>query len=192
MQVTWLPAIPFYTQIRLRGASGRQRPDREPTGRQYPDLLEETPGPRLFTGFVKVSPDLGFSNTLQGRVSIGRSRSHQEAATDGPPRDVYDGSAWFLGTDWIWRYDSARPYGEGDLTVQGEYIYRSKTLELVSCRGPAGAGFAAGRPVCAGRLRRRPSMDRRGTLRCDRAPQPGRSALQERPNRRRRPATRRM
>jgi hypothetical protein len=70
---------------------------------------------------------------LQAGVSIGRSRSHQEAdAAD----NVYDGRTWFLGTDWIWRYDSARPYGEGDLTVQAEYIYRSKSLDLVSAANP--------------------------------------------------------
>jgi hypothetical protein len=128
VQVTWLPAIPLYTQIGFEALQGDTDLVANQLVDQYPDLLDETPGPRLFTGFLKVSPDLGYSNTLQAGFSIGRSRSHQEADADG---DVFDGPAWFLGTDWIWRYDSARPYGEGDLTVQGEYLYRSKSLELV-------------------------------------------------------------
>ena len=28
---------------------------------EYPGLFEETPGPRLFTGFLKISPDVGLS-----------------------------------------------------------------------------------------------------------------------------------
>jgi hypothetical protein len=128
VQVTWLPAIPVYMQLGFEALQG----DNPLIANQLADeipLLRETPGPRLFTGFLKVSPDLGYTNTLQAGLSFGRSRSHQEA---DPEEGVFDGSTWFLGTDWIWRYDSARPYGEGDLTVQGEYIYRSESLRPVS------------------------------------------------------------
>jgi hypothetical protein len=129
VQVTWLPATRVYTQFGFEALQGDNVLIANQLANEYNDLLEETPGPRLFTGFVKMSPDLGYSNTLQAGFSVGRSRSHQEADGAG---NVYDGSAWFLGTDWIWRYDSTRSYGQGDLTVQGEYIYRSKTLELMS------------------------------------------------------------
>ena len=129
VQVTWLPATRVYTQFGFEALQGDNGLIANQLADEYSGVLEETPGPRLFTGFLKMSPDLGYSNTLQAGVSIARSRSHQEADAEG---SVYDGTAWFLGTDWIWRYDSARPYGEGDLTVQGEYIYRSKTLDLVS------------------------------------------------------------
>jgi hypothetical protein len=129
VQVTWLPATRVYSQFGFEALQGDNGLIANQLADEYNDLLEETPGPRLFTGFAKMSPDLGYSNTLQAGLSVGRSRSHQEADDGG---NVYDGTAWFLGTDWVWRYDSARPYGEGDVTVQGEYIYRSKTLELVS------------------------------------------------------------
>jgi hypothetical protein len=129
VQLTWLPPTRVYTQFGVEALQGDHGLIANQLADEYRDVLEETPGPRLFTGFLKVSPDLGYSNTMQAGVSIGRSRSHQEADAEG---NVYDGTAWFLGTDWIWRYDSARPYGEGDVTVQGEYIYRSKTLEPVS------------------------------------------------------------
>lgn len=132
LQVTWLPALPIYTQLGVEALQGSNALIANQLVEEYPELVDETPGPRLFTSFVKVSPDLGFSNTLQAGLSFGRSRSHQESDTDGLRTDVFDGSAWFIGTDWIWRYDSARPYGERDLAVQGEYIYRSKTLDPVS------------------------------------------------------------
>ena len=129
VQLTWLPPLRVYTQFGFEALQGDNGLIANQLAGEYSDLLEETPGPRLFTGFVKVSPDLGYSNTLQAGLSMGRSRSHQEADDTG---NVYDGTAWFLGTDWIWRYDSARPFGEGDLAVQGEYIYRSKTLDVVT------------------------------------------------------------
>ena len=129
VQATWLPPTRVFTQFGFEALQGDNGLIANQLASEYSDLLEETPGPRLFTGFVKVSPDLGYSNTLQAGLSMGRSRSHQEADDAG---NVYDGTAWFLGTDWIWRYDSARPFGEGDLTVQGEYIYRSKTLDVVN------------------------------------------------------------
>jgi hypothetical protein len=129
VQVTWLPDVPVYLQIGAEMLQGSNGLIANQLAEEYPGLLEETPGPRLFTSFLKASPDLGFSHTLQAGLSVGRSRSHQEADTGGLLTDLFDGSTWFAGTDWIWRYDSARPYGEGDLTVQGEYIYRSKTLD---------------------------------------------------------------
>jgi hypothetical protein len=129
VQVTWLPATRVYTQVGFEALQGDNGLIANQLADQYSGTLEETPGPRLFTGFAKMSPDLGYANTLQAGISIGRSRSHQEV---DPQENVYDGTAWFFGTDWIWRYDSARPYGEGDVTVQGEYIYRSKTLDVVS------------------------------------------------------------
>lgn len=132
VQVTWLPALPVYMQLGFEALQGSNGRIANQLVEEYPELLDETPGPRLFTGFLKVSPDLGFSNTLQAGLSMGRSRSHQEADTDGLPKNVFDGSTWFIGTDWIWRYDSPRPYGRGDVTVQGEYIHRSKALDLVS------------------------------------------------------------
>lgn len=134
VQLTWLPPTRLYTQFGVEALQGDNGVIANQVADEYSDALEETPGPRLFTGFLKMSPDLGYSNTLQAGISIGRSRSHQEADAEGR---LYDGTAWFIGTDWIWRYDSARPYGEGDVAAQGEYIYRSKTLDLVSLPNPA-------------------------------------------------------
>jgi hypothetical protein len=128
VQVTWLPAIPVFMQLGAEALQGDHGPIANQLADEHP-LLPERPGPRLFTGFLKVSPNLGYANTLQAGLSLGRSRSHQEA---DPEQGLFDGSTWFFGTDWIWRFDSARPYGEGDLAVQGEYFSRSKSLRRLS------------------------------------------------------------
>ena len=35
----------------------------------------------------------------------------------------------------MWRYDSARPFGQGDVSIQAEYLYRRKDLALVARDG---------------------------------------------------------
>ena len=131
LQLTWLPAIPIYTQLGVEALQGENALIANQLSGEYA-TLEEEPGPRLFTGFVKISPDLGFSHTLQAGVSAGRSRSHQEAEAFGDDVTLFDGETWFAGTDWIWRYDSASAFGRGDLAVQGEYFYRSKVLTSIA------------------------------------------------------------
>ena len=137
VQVTWLPSLPIYTQFGFEALQGDNAGIANPLFGEFPTILEERPGPRLFNGFFKVSPDLGFSNTLQAGASFGWSRAHQEIDIPGGvlPPEGYEGAVWFLVTDLIWRYDSNRQYGQGDLTVQGEYIYRSKDLDPL---GPSG------------------------------------------------------
>jgi hypothetical protein len=131
--VTWLPSLPIYTLLGVEALQGDNERLSFNAADEYPALFTETPGPRLFTGFAKVSPDLGYGHALQGGVSFGRSRRHQEVVEglDGAIEDALEGEVWFLGTDWVWRYDSAGPLGRGDLTVQGEYLYRKKDLAAV-------------------------------------------------------------
>lgn len=145
VQATWLPDLPFYTLLGLEALQGDNTRLSFNAADAHPDLFEETPGPRLFTGFVKVSPDLGYGHALQGGLSLGRSRSHQEVVwgADGAPGGGLDGDTWFVGTDWVWRYDSSRALGRGDVTVQGEYLYRRKDLATTRDLG----AMAAGTPV---------------------------------------------
>lgn len=130
VQVTWLPALPVYTQVGFEALQGENPLFASRLFEQYPDDLADSAGPRLFTGFVKVSPDLGYAHAIQMGVSFGRSRSHQEAATE-LASDARDGTAWFLASDLVWRFDSSRPFGAGDLTLQGEYLYRVKSFDPV-------------------------------------------------------------
>jgi hypothetical protein len=131
VQVTWLPALPVYTQLGFEALQGENRLLANRLLEQYPESLVDSPGPRLFTGFVKVSPDLGYAHTLQAGASFGRSGSHQEA-TDDSASVARDGTAWFFASDWVWRFDSSRPFGERDLTLQGEYLHRVKAFDPVT------------------------------------------------------------
>lgn len=130
LQLTWLPDLPTYTLIGVEMLQGDNARISQQLSGAYPSMFEETPGPRLFTAFMKIGPDLGYSDALQGGISFGRSRSHQEIAWNeaGLVDAALDGTSWFVGSDWVWRHDSPRPFGRGDLTVQGEYLLRRKDL----------------------------------------------------------------
>jgi hypothetical protein len=131
VQVTWLPALPVYLQLGFEALQGENPLIANQLAESNADRLEQTAGPRLFTGFVKLAPELGYDHTLQVGASFGRSRSHQETAVapSEPVGELFEGTAWFLGAEGIWRYDSGRQYGERDVTLVGEYFYRVKDLD---------------------------------------------------------------
>lgn len=139
LQVTWLPSMPVYTLLGFEALQGDNEGLAHQAAEESPGLFEETPGPRLFTGFLKASPEMGYAHALQGGVSFGRSRSHQEVIEniEGLVEEALEGPTWFVGTDWVWRYDSARPLGRGDLTVQGEYLFRKMDLTPIAGTGSA-------------------------------------------------------
>lgn len=94
--------------------------------------LEAASGPRLFTGFAKWAPDLGFDHALQLGVSGGYSRAFQrvEEHSDGE-LETWDGDTWFAGLDMVYKYDAGRSFGHGNLTLQGEYFYRERDVHYV-------------------------------------------------------------
>ncbi len=72
---------------RRRGVPGRQRGRREcSSGPDASPAFADKAGPRLFTGFAKVSPDIGYSDALQIGLFGGRSSLHQEADGAGGAR----------------------------------------------------------------------------------------------------------
>lgn len=149
LQLTWVPKLPFYLKLGaelLQGENERlanhlgERELPEIAGGDAPRVLSGKSGPRLFTGFVKVGPDLGYSSALQVGLSFATSRSHQEVHdedADGIPDEVLDGTATLWGLDAVWKYDSPRPFGAGDLVLQAEYLRRKKELDLVGAPGAA-------------------------------------------------------
>ena len=50
---------------------------------------------------------------------------------DGDPDLFYDGYNSFYGADLIYKFNSPKPYGRGDLFLQGEYVKRKKDLEVI-------------------------------------------------------------
>jgi hypothetical protein len=144
VQLTWLPNLPFYTQLGVEALQGANERLASQIGES-----DETPwfsskaGPRLLTGFLKVSPNVGYSNALQVGASYGYSSQHQELhdeVEDGVVDEAFQGHTQFIGADAVWKYDSPRQYGKGDLTVQAEYLYRIKNLDLVAEGGEPVAG----------------------------------------------------
>lgn len=93
--------------------------------------FDDVSGPRLFTGFLKWGPDLGYDHAAQFGISGGYSRSFQdmEEHSEGLRVDTWDGDAWFAGLDAVYKYDAGGYLGHGDWTIQGEYFYRNIDLD---------------------------------------------------------------
>jgi len=147
VQVTYLPTLPVYVQLGFEALQGDNEAVASQLGPEAGAFFGEKPGPRLLTGFAKVSPELGYSSTLQVGFSAGKSRLHQEAHDedeDGTMDEAFEGGASFWGTDVVYRYDSGQQYGRGDLTLQAEYLRRIRDLDLLYESGdviPAGPAF---------------------------------------------------
>jgi hypothetical protein len=144
VQVSWLPVTPFYvlfggellqgTNEKLANYIGEEEfPGAGPD--DAPRTLSYRAGPRLFTGFVKLSPNLGDLHAMQVGMSVAASRTHQEVHdddADGVPESVLDGTARLWGLDFVYKYDSPRQYGAGDVTLQSEYLYRRRDVDVLS------------------------------------------------------------
>ena len=111
VQVTWLPALPIYLQV---GAEALQGDNAAMAAHVGPDAdhphFSEMAGPRVLTGFAKVSPNLGYDHALQVGTSVVRARQHQEETSDG----ALEGQAWLFGLDAVYKFDSPKPSGAGD------------------------------------------------------------------------------
>ena len=81
---------------------------------------------------MKISPNLPQKHGLQLGL-FGAYGDHQESHDgneDGDSDHWLDGDGWFAGGDLVYKYDTGRAYGHGDFTLQGEYFYRKKDLEV--------------------------------------------------------------
>jgi hypothetical protein len=150
VQLTWLPNLPFYAQLGFEALQGDNERFSAQLGAEESPFFDEKAGPRMLTGWLKVSPNLGYSHAVQVGASLAFSRNHQELVehehageeAEGEEDHVgeaFQGDARVLGLDFVWRYDSPRPYGHGDLALQAEYLRRVKDLSLVGVgEEPAG------------------------------------------------------
>ncbi len=137
LQATWLPSLPVYVLVGgelLQGANVTFSQPLEAPGEQG---FTGKGGPRLFTGFVKVSPNLGDSHTLQVGGAIAHTRLHQEFAGEHGEEPL-EGSGTLVGADLVYQYDSGKQWGVGDLTLQGEYFRRRHDLAVVTGAGGPG------------------------------------------------------
>ncbi|WP_018231742.1 TonB-dependent receptor [Thioalkalivibrio thiocyanodenitrificans] len=156
VQLTWMPATPFYSQFGielLQGESDGISPyvgagrvehvtvlpdaDGNPVRVRWRDdnPFSDESGPRLITGFAKFGPDLGYDHAAQFGLSYGYARAFQRDDLHSSLRyESWEGSAWFAGLDAVYKYDAGRNYGHGDWVVQGEYFYREVDADFREMR----------------------------------------------------------
>jgi hypothetical protein len=141
VRLTWLPSLPFFAQIGVEALQGTNEAMASQLGAQGSPFFSEKGGPRLFTGFVRVSPNLGFDHALQFGASFARSRQHQmlvehhheEGHSEelAQKAEAFEGHAGLLGLELVWKFDSPQPYGKGDGKLQAEYLRLVRDLDLV-------------------------------------------------------------
>jgi len=128
--VSWLAPTPFYL---LAGIEAFQGENEMIFNHLAEEPLPSWDGPRLWTGWLKFGPELPAPNALQFGLSAGRGKHQEEhdGNGDGDNDHWFDGTSTFYGADFVYKYDSTKPYGQGDFVFQGEYFRRKKDLELI-------------------------------------------------------------
>jgi hypothetical protein len=151
VQLTWLPSLPFFTQLGVEALQGDNEGFSTQLGGEESPFFDEKAGPRLLTGWLKVSPNLGYSNALQIGASYALSRRHQQLVAhehhegeeregeEGHVDEAFQGDGQLFGLDFVWRHDSPRQFGAGDFSLQAEYLRRVTDLSLVGA-GEEAAG----------------------------------------------------
>ena len=133
LQLTWTPATDNYLVFGVEALQGENDGMANYEGKvpyARGKGSSSMSGPRLFTGFAKYAPDLGFDHALQAGLFVGHARQHQELTS----QLAEEGTTWFAGTDWVYKYDPGGHFGHRSLTLQAEYIYRVRELEVVGTR----------------------------------------------------------
>ncbi len=147
LRVEWLPDLPLYTLIGAEALQGKQevvgvsQAELDPASALAPPA--EKSGPRLFTAYVKVAPEIGDNHALQLGAWGLRAQQQQEAYGDASTGDEYllDGDETLYGLEAVYKYDGGGEAGHRNLKVQAEILRGSKNLAVASL---------AGAPVYAG------------------------------------------
>ena len=140
VQATWLPKAPFYLLVGAEALQGTNAGlANVVAGPGTPPGVPDRAGPRLFTGFVRMSPDIGYADALQVGAWYAWSSQQQEAPADHPGL-VLDGTAWAVGVNAVFKHDAGQPLGKGNFTLQAEYLYRQKELSAAAAPAPGDLG----------------------------------------------------
>lgn len=144
LQLTWLAPTPFYSLFGLEALQGN---DQERFGTRISNadaesiigvaqaLPEAKAGPRIHTLFAKFAPDIGDNQALQLGLSYAQAQQYQQLLDDDDTAqsgDEYalDGKQTLYGVDWVYKWDSAGEFGQGDLKVTGEYLRLKKNMTV--------------------------------------------------------------
>ncbi|MFH1060013.1 MAG: porin [Pseudomonadota bacterium] len=128
VQASWLAPLPFHLLFGVEAFQG----DNESSFQYLGEDLPEKDGPRLWVGWLKYAPNLGGRHGLQLGASLAYG-VHQEAHDgdgDGVNDHFLDGHSTLYGLDAVYKYKGGGAHGQGDVVVQGEYLYRRKDLDL--------------------------------------------------------------
>ncbi len=159
VQVTWLPDLPLYTLLGLELLQGDQEVFGAALGTDEQatlNLKDTRNGPRLWTAFAKIAPDIGENHALQLGLSYAHNTQQQavqrreieeadglaydvdhgqEAAQDDGHtllRSGLEGDADLWGIDIVYKYDSDAAYDKGDFKLQAEYLRSIKDTRVRS------------------------------------------------------------
>ena len=129
LQLTWLAPTPFYLLFGAELANGENEHLSNSIGG---DELHDHDAPRMWSTFMKFSPNLGQRHDLQLGLSYLRTRNQEEHDEDQDQiNDLWlDGYSQVYGADFVYKYNAQRAYGHGDFTLQAEYFQRKKTLRV--------------------------------------------------------------
>ncbi len=84
LQLTWLPDLPVYTLLGAEALQGNQEVFGATLGdaeQAELNLGDTDSGPRLFTAFAKIAPEIGRNQALQFGVSYAHATQHQSSHT---------------------------------------------------------------------------------------------------------------
>lgn len=157
LQVTWSPATDTYLQF---GAEVLQGHEQEKFGAAVdlddlaaalnsdPEALgmpaADRRGPQIYTGFVKIGPDLGTDHALQLGLSYALHKGHQEAHEEGDPviTDIFytEGEAKLAGIEAVYKRSATGRQGKGTWNVQAEYLRLETDGTIVFHSTPAEIG----------------------------------------------------
>ncbi len=149
VQLSWVPATDTYMRFGFEAFQGEHETlaAYEPgydkthdgnisnTSPDHVDGFKHSGGPRLFTLYGQFAPDLGWDDAMQFGFSIVESSLHQEAVRHGSGYNLKEGTNRLYGLDWVYKRSTGGSFGAGDLTLQAEYLYREKDLEVVGYTG---------------------------------------------------------
>lgn len=142
VRLEWLPDLSLYTLLGVEALQGKQ----ESVGVAHADfdasaatgtVPEEKNGPRLFTAYAKVSPELGDNHTLLIGLWNLRVQQQQETAANSPDDFLLDGHEILYGLEAIYKYDGGGEAGAGNLKIQTEFLHGDKKLSVAALNGSA-------------------------------------------------------
>lgn len=130
VQLSWLAPTPFYL---LAGVESFQGANEKMFDYHGDGPLPRHEGPRVAAGWLKAGPSLPGGHGLQLGV-FGVNGKHQEehdGDEDGTLDHWLDGDNRLYGFDGVYKFNSPKPYGQGDVFLQAEYAFRDKDLTVV-------------------------------------------------------------